>query len=104
MGGIFVDENSGEIKDNLGSTEVFTGTATTTPANVPTVADKIISGFGINNTGSQSIEVSMDGGTTFYTIKKSIFFSWNVKGEILQLVVQTPSGTTDYEMIINFEE
>jgi len=92
-----------EVVDNEGSTVVETGTATTTPANVPSAADKIISGFAVDNLGSESLSVSMDGGTTFKAVKKKEFFSWNVKGNITQLVVKTLSGSTAYEIVINHE-
>lgn len=92
-----------EVVDNEGSTKVESGTATTTPANVPSVAGAIISGFACDNTGANDMEISMDGGLTYKTVEKRAFFSWNVKGNITQLVVRTPSSTTTYEIVINYE-
>lgn len=103
MVGITTDENDGEIKDNEGSTVAYSGTATTTAANVPATAGNIISGALVENTGSNDLEVSYDGGTTYYTLLKKQFVSWDIKGEITQLVVKTPTGTTTYQALINFE-
>lgn len=92
------------VLDNIGSTVVYSGTATTTPANVPSSAGNIISGIGLDNTGSLAMQVSMDGGTTYKTIGRGEFFSWNVKGEITQIQVKTPTSTSTYEIVINFED
>lgn len=92
-----------EIVDNEGSSIVYSGTATTTPANVPASAGNIISGFAIKNTGTGDLRISMDGGTTTWTLEKREFFSWNLKGNIRQLIVDTASGSTTYQIVINFE-
>lgn len=92
-----------EISDNRGSSVVYSGTATTTPANVPSSPGEVISGMSIS-TGLNDILVSFDGGTTFFTVSRRGFFSHNVKGEITQLVVKTLTGTSDYEILINFED
>lgn len=92
-----------ESKDNDGSTTVESGTATTTPASVPLVAGKVISGYAIDNLGSNSILVSFDGGTTFRTIEKKSYESWNIKGSITQIVVKTLSSTSGYEIMLNLE-
>lgn len=99
--------NSGsnhEISDNEGSTVVYSGTATTTPANVPASAGNIMSGFGLQNTGNENMQISMDGGTTYFTVGKKDFFAWDVKGNITQVQVKTPASTTTYEIVINFED
>jgi hypothetical protein len=93
-----------EISDNEGSTVIFSGTATTTPANVPSVAGNVISGAGISNTGSVNLRVSFDGGSTFTTVEKKTFLSWNIKGQVTQIVVETLTGSTTYEIIANLEE
>ncbi|MCP3684544.1 MAG: hypothetical protein GY861_17905 [bacterium] len=92
-----------ETTDNLGSSEAFSGTATTSVANVPAVADKVISGISIWNKSSTELQVSFDGGSTFHDHDKKAFMSHNVKGEPTQIQVKTASGTADYKMIINFE-
>lgn len=93
-----------EVSDNVGSTVVYSGTATTTPASVPSTPGNAISGFLIENTGTVSMQISMDGGTTFKTIQKRGTFSWNLKGDKKQLVVKTLATTTTYELVINFED
>lgn len=92
-----------EVEDNEGSTVVYSGTANSTPANVPSSAGAVISGVGVDNTGSESMQVSFDGGTTYKTVNKKTFLSWNVKGRITQIQVKSTNGTT-YEAILNFEE
>lgn len=93
-----------EISDNEGSTVVYSGTATTTPANVPSSAGAIISGIGVDNTGTLDLLVSMDGGTTYKTIGRGEFFAWDVKGDIKQLSVKTNTSTTTYEIVLNLEK
>lgn len=101
--GIYVDEQSEEIKDNEGSSVAYSGTATTTPADVPSSPGNIISGVSIFN-GLNDIQVSFDGGSTYITIGRRAFFSHNVKGEITQFKIKTPSATSDWEALVNFEE
>lgn len=93
-----------EVDDNVGSTVVYSGTATTTPANVPAVAGNGISGVGIDNYGNQDLLVSFDSGTTFKTLVKGDFYSVNIKGLPTQLSIKTLTGTADYEIMINFED
>lgn len=93
-----------ETSDNVGSTKAFQGTATTTPSNVPAVAGNKISQAGVSNTGSIDLQVSFDGGVTFTTLLKKEFLSWDIKGEPTQLIVKTPSGSTTYDILINFED
>lgn len=92
-----------EIKDLEGSTVVYSGTATTTPANVPSSAGAIISGALVENTGSLDLQISYDGGTTYFTLGRGENVSWTIKGRITQIKVKTPSSTTTYQAIVNFE-
>jgi len=93
-----------EGQDNVGRTQVYAGTAGIVESLVPLASGQIISGVGIDNVSNTEFLVSFDGGTSFKTIDKSSFLSWNIKGEIRQLRVKTLSGTADYEIIINFED
>jgi hypothetical protein len=106
MGGVTLDKgpDQQEVQDNLGSSVVYSGTANTTPAGVPAVAGNIISGFDIDNYGNQDMFISMDGGTTYRTLAKSDYYSWNLKGNQTQIYVKTLTDTCDYEMTINFED
>lgn len=92
-----------EISDNQGGTVAYSGTATTTFANVPSVAGNSISGCLIVADGG-NLQASFDGGTTYHDFAEDEALSWDVKGEITQLRVKTSSGTCDYRIIINVEE
>lgn len=93
-----------ETSDNVGSTKAYQGTATTTASTVPGVADKVISQVGITNTGSSDLQVSFDNGSTYTTLIKKEFLAWDVKGEITQLYVKTPTSSSTYDILINFED
>ena len=88
--------------ENQGATTAYTGTANTTPANVPASAGGVISGVLINPKGN-NFEVSFDGGTSYIPIDRNNIFTWDVKGEITQLLVRTDSGTSDYHILLNTE-
>jgi hypothetical protein len=93
-----------EIEDNEGVSTSFSGTATTSVANVPVSADKVISGASIWNDGTVPLQISFDGGTSFHDQDKKSFMSHNIKGNVTQLQVKTAATTADYRIIINFEE
>jgi len=93
-----------EIEDNAGATVAYSGTATTTPANVPASADKVISGISYWNKSADEYQISFDGGTTYHDVDKKSFNSHDVKGLITQVSIKTAVGTADYKMIINFED
>ena len=92
-----------ETEDNLGSTEAFSGTANTTPADVPGSPDKVIS-QALIAADDRDLQVSFDGGTTYFTFNKSEILTWDVKGKITSLKVKTPTGTAAYRIILNFED
>lgn len=91
-----------EIKDNAGATTAFSGTATTTPANVPSSAGAVISGAYIRSEDN-NLEVSFDGGTSYFPLNRNESISWNVMGEITQLSLRTSSGSADYVILLNRE-
>lgn len=91
-----------ETSDNDGSTTAFSGTATTTPADIPAVADKVISGF-VFQVDGENVEISADGGTTYFKVPKKGTGSKDIKGNITQLKVRTSTGTTDYSFWVDFE-
>lgn len=92
-----------EVSDNRGSTVVYSGSATTTPAGVPSVAGAAISQALIEPSGND-FQVSFDGGTTYKSVKRNAVLTWDIKGSPTQLFVKTTSGTSAYEIMINFEE
>jgi hypothetical protein len=92
-----------EIKDNIGSTVAFNGTATTSVQSVPALAGTSISDALIISSGRR-LQVSFDGGGTFLNVPRNGAIAWNVKGQVAQLQVRTSSGTTDFDLLINFED
>jgi hypothetical protein len=92
-----------EIRDNEGSSEVESGTATTTPTAYPTTPGNIISGVSLQ-VGLTDIQISFDGGTTYFNVERRGFFSHNVKGNITQVTLKTLSGTSDFELLLNLED
>ena len=93
-----------ETSDNVGSTKAYQGNATSTPSQVPAIANNVISQAGITNTGSTDLQISFDNGVTYTNLLKKEFLSWDVKGKIKQLFVKTNTGSTSYDILINFED
>ena len=91
-----------EISDNDGSSVAFNVTATTTFQNVPSVAGNRISGFLFNMDGS-NVEISTDGGTTYFQFPRNATGFKDVKGSPTQIQVRTSSGSTDVSLWIDFE-
>ena len=92
-----------EVEDNVGSTVAFNGTATTTPVNIPAVAGARISGFLIKSI-DKNLEVSFDNGATFYSFDKRDVLTWDLKGDVRQLIFQTSSGSANFKGLLNLEE
>jgi hypothetical protein len=92
-----------EISDNNGTTEGFSGTATTTPANVPLSAGNVISGF-MWAVDGENVEISADGGASYFLLPKKSEGFKDIKGEPTQLIIKTSSGTAGYALWIDFEE
>ena len=92
-----------ETEDNAGRTENFSGTATTTVSQIPAVAGESISGY-LFIADERNIELSDDGGITFFPVKNGEAIIWDVKGNITQLHVRSTGGNRDYRCKINFEE
>ena len=91
-----------ETQDNVGTTIAYSGTATTTAAAVPAVADKVISGFMWVVDGS-NVEISADGGVTFFRLPKNSQGYKDIKGSPQQLRIRTSSGSTGYDLWVDFE-
>lgn len=92
-----------ESQDNTGSSVAYSGTATTTIANIPVSADKAISGFMFSFDGA-NVEISMDGGITYFEFPKNSYGYKDIKGEPTQLKIRTTSGSTGYNILIDFED
>lgn len=89
-----------------GTTKQFNGTATTTAASIPAIADKTISEVLVRsvltNPTARKLLASFDGGLTFLTLNRSEGVIWSPNAQ-KQVVVKSDSSTTDYEVVINFE-
>lgn len=92
-----------EISDNAGRTEAFSVTATTTPQSVPAVAGEQISGFLFSIEG-RDVEISTDGGTSYFPFPRDAQGAKDVKGEITQLSVRTSAGSATVNLWIDFED
>lgn len=91
-----------ETSDNDGSTVAYSGTATTTFASVPASPGARISGFMFQVAG-ENVQISADGGTSYFDIPKKGTGAKDVKGEITQLRIKTSSGTSAYSLWVDFE-
>ena len=95
-----------EFVNASGSTSVYSGTATGSTVSIPAVADKVIEKFELFNASPQTsriLQVSMDGGSTFFDIANETSYEWDPKG-IKQLVIKSIGGATEYQLTINFQE
>jgi len=94
-----------ETSDLDGSTVAFSQTGIgTSPVSVPASPDKVIAEILIRNLKNKELLTSFDGGTTFFPIPKKSSLAWSAKGRITQVEFKTSSGTTDADVLINFEE
>ena len=97
-----------DVQNVPGSTQVLSGTTDATPGNttsIPAVAGNQIEMFELFNTSESSgdvIQLSMDGGTTFYEIDETTSLEWAPKS-ITQLVVKSTNPSVPWRAIINFE-
>lgn len=92
-----------ESEDNIGSTRGYSGVATVVAANVPAVAGKAISGFMWAIDG-ENLEISADGGLTFFKVPKKSEGFKDIKGRPTQLIVKTSVATCGYSLWIDFED
>jgi hypothetical protein len=95
-----------ETTDLVGSTTHFSGTATTTPVQLPGSPSTVISEVLIrntNSTGLQKLQVSFDGGTSYFDIEQGDTLIWGPKGEITSVYIRSSSGTVSYQLIMNRE-
>lgn len=86
-----------------GFTDHFNGTASTTPANVPSTAGTNITRVAIESLATKKsdvLSVSFDGGTTFKAIPFESILTWEPK-EITQIVLQANVASIGYEIIMN---
>jgi len=89
--------------DNTGRTEAFTGTATTTVQSIPLVAGEVISSF-VFAVDGKNVKISADDELSFFNVPDKGMGSKDVKGGIKQLQVKTSSGSTDFDLWVDFKE
>lgn len=101
-----------EQKDVLGKTRQYVGSVGTVNVSVPASPVGVISEFLIRNPDSNNINtkllLSLDGGTSFFSLGRGEFLGWSPKNNesdmpIQQLVIKGSSPTTAYEVLMNFE-
>jgi hypothetical protein len=97
-----------EMQDIVGTTDSYVGTATTTPANIPSSAGADIEELSIRCTLDQNpnvrLEFSLDAGTTWLRLAVGESFSEEPRGGIKQIKIRAAgNGVTsaDYEIIMN---
>lgn len=98
-----------EMTDTLGSTVHVNGPAGTTSAiNIPTVAGPIISEIllmvdPVLTPASGKIELSFDGGTTWFPVFQGGSLAWSPKGNITQFKLKASNNNHKYYILINRE-
>ncbi len=96
-----------ELKNAKGTTSVFTGNTSATPGtttSVPGAAGNFVEKFEILNLSETDVlDVSMDGGSTFYPIDVTTAFEWDPRG-MKQLVIKSTGASQAYQATINFED
>lgn len=96
-----------ESKDDLGTTQQFTGSVGTSNASIPAVAGNAISEVLIRNPTSNLITknllFSFDGGTTFQSLSTGEAIIWTMKGRPTQIIIKGSAAATNYEVILNRE-
>lgn len=98
-----------EIQDMDGSTVHYNSSVGTTPVAIPTVADKEISEFWIENPidntpVTETLSFSCDGGATYTALKVGESMVWTPKGGIKQIYIVGSTASVDYKMIVNYED
>ena len=104
-------KNPSQFENSIvsGTTSAFQGPTNATPDtvdNVPSVAGNLIQKFELVNeseTTGDDIQVSMDGGTTFFTVEPDKAYEWEPKN-IRQLEIKSPVASVPYQITIDFED
>jgi len=95
-----------ETQDLDGTTDHFNGTVNTTPINVPSVAGGVIAEVMLHvprQPGSAIIEISFDGGVSYFEVEERNTIVVPTKGGITQIKIKSGGGTRSYQIIMNRE-
>ena len=102
-----LDGGSVETEDLDGTSVVISGTVSTTPESLPSVAAGIISEFNIecmeSNAANETLLVSFDG-TNFKTLQRGDSWTWTPKGNLTQITIKGSTASVDYEAVLNREK
>lgn len=101
-----------ETKDVLGKTLQFSGNVGLSNLTLPPTLQGKISEFLLRNPDTNNITtkllVSLDGGTSFFSLARGEFIGWSPKSNasntpIEQIVIKGSVAVTAYELIVNVE-
>lgn len=98
-----------ETQDLIGSTKHYSGTVGVAPTAIPTVANKIIAEFQIENDiyntpPTKTLSFSCDGGTTYTELRLGESMVWTPKGGIEQIYIKGSTAGVLFKMIVNYED
>lgn len=98
-----------ETQDLIGATKHYSGAVGTAPIAIPTVADKIIAEFHIENDiyntpPTKTLSFSCDGGITYTELRLGESMVWTPKGSIEQLYIKGSTAGVLYKMVVNYED
>ena len=96
-----------ESRDTEGTTTHFNGTVDTSAVSLPSSADTIISEFTLTNTNVDSdtklLQVSLDSGSSWFTIYQGISLTWSPKGNVKQIQIRGSESSVAYQCLMNRE-
>jgi len=96
-----------ESRDTNGSTVHDNGTVGTSNVAIPAANTKVISEFIIecmeSNVLSQTLLVSLDGGTNYKKFQPGDTFHWSPKGNVTKINIKGGATGVAYEAIFNLE-
>lgn len=88
----------------IGDTIVNTGTVGVAFTDVPSVAGGVITSFLLESppdNDTKELMISLDGGTTFKTLKSGSNFVWTPRGGLTQVKLKGSAAGTEYEIVFN---
>lgn len=100
-------ESAMEVQDLSGTTAHFTGTVGTISVALPSSPGNIISEVVIKcpfqTPTTKQLQVSFDGGVTYFTLDPGEFIGWSVKGKRRQIHIKGAVVGVVYDVIMNRE-
>lgn len=96
-----------EITDQVGTSEIYSGSVNATGTNIPAVAGDPIDCFAIRCTPDQPqatrLQFSYDGGSNWITLRVSESAEWELRGYITQIKIRSAGtlATAMYEIMMN---